>query len=346
MRTFLSGARRTQVLLFVTTLGNLVEAQSVRTPAGFVSIGSLDGEHDAFATLTDVLLLGNGLTLVLDRLEHRVVAFDSTGRFRWQYGRAGSGPGEFRWPAKLISLSDSAFGVVDVARGRVIELIGKPSSGSFASERPGPIGGMFMCAGAGRLAVARASAGGESITTVDLVGQTRDSVSALDLSAFGAGADDVASSSPVGCALAGNAWLQVNGSSGQLAFVDRARKRRLVSQLSNFSGFSVKPAGKGITEITTPLDRHSAPWQVLTLPSGFFVIPVQDRRTTGLNRARTAPVFETLATYVYLVSAADSLSTLRVATPGVVRALRRGVAAMEASGEYPRILVGPAPWAK
>jgi hypothetical protein len=346
MRTKAESTIVTLALLMGAASIHDAKAQESRAMQGAVTIGSLDGEHDAFANLTDVLLLGNGLTLVLDRIEQRVVAFDAAGAFRWQYGRAGSGPGEFRWPAKLLSFTDSSFGVVDVARGRVIELNGSRAAVSFVGERLGPVGGMFMCSSAGQLAVARYSTSGSSIRLTDLESGARDSVYLLDLASSGSVADDVVASSPLGCGVRNSGWLQLNGSSGQLFHVDVARKRTLRSQLPDFSGFSVKPRGPGVVTISTPPDRHTAPWQILTLPSGLFVVPMQDRKTLGLNKARTAPVFQTLATYAYLVSVGDSLSIRRVATQGIVRAVGKGIAAVEIPGEVPQIIVVPVAWAR
>lgn len=64
-------------------------------------IGSLEGEHDAFARIEAVELLSDGRIVVLDRGAHTVTVFDSSGGHLSSFGGDGDGPGELRFPVSL-----------------------------------------------------------------------------------------------------------------------------------------------------------------------------------------------------------------------------------------------------
>lgn len=85
-----------------------------------LTIGSLDGEHDAFGRIMDVAQDGRGRIFVADDLQHTVLVFDTTGEFIVRLGRQGAGPGEFQAPWRLeVGTSDSLF-VWDSQQSRIL----------------------------------------------------------------------------------------------------------------------------------------------------------------------------------------------------------------------------------
>ncbi len=60
-----------------------------------------------FMQIWDVEVDHLGAIYVLDAQRHQVLRYDSTGHFIQAFGRQGSGPGEFRWPARLVWMADS-----------------------------------------------------------------------------------------------------------------------------------------------------------------------------------------------------------------------------------------------
>jgi hypothetical protein len=81
------------------------------------------------STLTDSILLrprliaaGGGSVYVYDYGDQSVKAFDAGGRWRWQLGRRGEGPGEFLNPFDLDVGPDGVVWVLDVDAGRITRL--------------------------------------------------------------------------------------------------------------------------------------------------------------------------------------------------------------------------------
>lgn len=109
----------------------LLSQQVVRMPAAeqvlrrevrelFV-VGAADGRGgDVFGSVGDVGFDGAENLYVLDRLNTRVVVFDSTGRFVRTLGRRGGGPGEFGAPQQMAVTADGEVIVSDVGRRTLV----------------------------------------------------------------------------------------------------------------------------------------------------------------------------------------------------------------------------------
>lgn len=86
----------------------VVPAPSDRARAAFARVLRIDGgtrEAPVFGRLADVAPSRSADTLyVLDEMEARVSAFDARGRFLFEFGSKGPGPGEFRGPTRLLVL--------------------------------------------------------------------------------------------------------------------------------------------------------------------------------------------------------------------------------------------------
>jgi hypothetical protein len=103
----------TAVLIGLTaSVGPLAAQQVVRLPArdsvlareprALFSVGTADGRTaDAFGAVADVAFDAAENLYVLDRLNARVVVFDSTGRLARTMGRRGGGPGELGAPQQM-----------------------------------------------------------------------------------------------------------------------------------------------------------------------------------------------------------------------------------------------------
>lgn len=92
-------------------------------------IGSLSGEHDAFGRIWDARFTASGRIAVADVQSSQVLVFDHSGRFMHAVGRAGDGPGEFRFPAVLGPGPEDSLLVWDARSGRVSVF---DSTGRFA----------------------------------------------------------------------------------------------------------------------------------------------------------------------------------------------------------------------
>lgn len=94
-----------------------------------VSLGQLDDVDapDVFGLEIDVALDDKGNIHVLDRRNHAVKIFDPQGRHVGSFGRAGPGPGEFRDPSALETMSDGNVMVAD--RGNRIKVFSPKDSG-------------------------------------------------------------------------------------------------------------------------------------------------------------------------------------------------------------------------
>ena len=102
---------------------------SVTTPAGAQELRVGGGERPLFELATtpvgplvlpaDVAVGSNGRIYVVDGGNHRVVAFDSSGKFLFTIGRRGAGPGELRDPVGIATDSRGRVYVADKGNGRV-----------------------------------------------------------------------------------------------------------------------------------------------------------------------------------------------------------------------------------
>lgn len=71
------------------------------------------------ATVTDVVVGGAGHFLAVDARGRRLIVFDSSGRLQAVLGRAGAGPGEYRFPYLAAVTEDGAFVVLDETLARL-----------------------------------------------------------------------------------------------------------------------------------------------------------------------------------------------------------------------------------
>jgi 6-bladed beta-propeller protein len=76
------------------------------------TIGTLDGEHDAFGRVQAVDFIGGNL-IVLDNQKMVVSVFTADGEFATSFGGEGFGPGEFAMPMGLFEGFDGKVWVWD-----------------------------------------------------------------------------------------------------------------------------------------------------------------------------------------------------------------------------------------
>jgi len=93
-------------------------------------------EETTLAPLVSLAVDGEGNVYALDRQEHRIMVYDSTGRFLRQIGRPGQGPGELLYPASLDIDEEGFIYVVNVGNRRVE--IYRPGGEYHASFTPEP----------------------------------------------------------------------------------------------------------------------------------------------------------------------------------------------------------------
>jgi hypothetical protein len=90
-----------------------LEEHAIRRLDPDLLIGEVLGPSEyTFAQLVDVAATARGDLLALDSQEGRVSVYSEAGSFVKAWGRPGSGPGEFRWPRRLL-VSESRIGVWD-----------------------------------------------------------------------------------------------------------------------------------------------------------------------------------------------------------------------------------------
>ena len=83
------------------------------------SISPLVDEGDGFFGAQEVAVLENDRIAVLDGDAKRVVVYDADGGFLAQYGREGSGPGEFQMPFEMAAAPGGGVVVYDVMNRRL-----------------------------------------------------------------------------------------------------------------------------------------------------------------------------------------------------------------------------------
>jgi hypothetical protein len=88
-----------------------------------VEVGSI-GESSATELFAPRALTAarTGGFAVFDRDENTLLRFDKTGRSLWRFGRAGSGPGEFKEVTDVEALDDGGFIVLDEGNARVTQV--------------------------------------------------------------------------------------------------------------------------------------------------------------------------------------------------------------------------------
>lgn len=84
-----------------------------------LEIHPLQEEGAGFFGVTDLGVLTGSRIAVLDGDSKRVVLYDEAGGFLAQYGREGSGPGEFQFPLDLVARPDGGVSVFDIMNRRL-----------------------------------------------------------------------------------------------------------------------------------------------------------------------------------------------------------------------------------
>lgn len=74
---------------------------------------------DGFFEATDVTVTDDGSIAVMDRMGKKVVLFDTEGELLRQYGREGSGPGEFQYPLVITPIPEGGVAVFDMMNRRL-----------------------------------------------------------------------------------------------------------------------------------------------------------------------------------------------------------------------------------
>lgn len=84
------------------------------SPASTVTLtGAETGDSSAFATVGAVRWLEDGRIVVADIAANRLLVFDSTGKYLRALGRAGDGPGEFRYIGSVTALPGDSLATFD-----------------------------------------------------------------------------------------------------------------------------------------------------------------------------------------------------------------------------------------
>ena len=98
-------------------------------------LGSVDGPIEtAFWAISDAMLLGDSAILVVDRIPVSFRVFTREGRFDYQFGGAGQGPGEFQSISSVFLRGDTLI-AFDARGGRVSRFL---TSGEFLDSEPAP----------------------------------------------------------------------------------------------------------------------------------------------------------------------------------------------------------------
>ena len=99
--------------------GLLLPADSVVEVVSSVTLAP--AADDPIGLASDIAVLPEGVA-VADRLQSNVKVFDWEGQLVRSFGRAGTGPGEFRSPGALAALPDGRLAVLDVGRGASVSI--------------------------------------------------------------------------------------------------------------------------------------------------------------------------------------------------------------------------------
>ena len=161
----------TMLVVALAAGGHSAVAQSVQprpatvmrlSAAPVLSIGALEGPDEyLFANINGGALLADGSVVVSDQANFRVQRFDSEGKHLWSRGRAGEGPGEFKYVALAPSCTtEEAIMVYDIHTQRV-SVFG--IDGDLVDDYRFLYNGLplrkFGCAASGRVAFTGSSVG-------------------------------------------------------------------------------------------------------------------------------------------------------------------------------------------
>jgi len=88
------------------------------TPLAVIA-GSAEDEAADISTVTPALFLGDGRLLGIDRQRQVLVLFSADGASRQEFGRQGSGPGEYGAVGTILPIGGDRFLVMDFRNGRI-----------------------------------------------------------------------------------------------------------------------------------------------------------------------------------------------------------------------------------
>jgi hypothetical protein len=150
------GARFTSILLATLALACRDSAPQPAAPDPAAPVRVAAATPGPVVTIVDSLVLqepadsplggfttfwgisADGQIVISDITGRQVVVFDRDGRFLYNLGRNGGGPGEFQFPATVLTdLADNQVGVLDLDRQRV--LLFDVGSGKFVREVVTPL---------------------------------------------------------------------------------------------------------------------------------------------------------------------------------------------------------------
>ncbi len=126
-------------------------------------IGSLAGrEWEQFGSVSRVAFDGAGLLYVFDTQANRIIVVDTGGALAREIGRAGEGPGEFRFATEMVAMEDGMVVVADIGHRayhlfdpngdfmRMVRMGGDPSSTTVSSHLAQRGAGALITASGGR----------------------------------------------------------------------------------------------------------------------------------------------------------------------------------------------------
>lgn len=106
-------------------------------------VGGEDGE-DFFGLISDVLFDDEGKLYLLDTRLGEVVVYDMSGERRGTLSREGDGPGEVRFPTKILFMPDGSLGIAQNFPGKIV-MVGKDDTpkGMWEVNKAKTEGGFF-----------------------------------------------------------------------------------------------------------------------------------------------------------------------------------------------------------
>ena len=126
-------------------------------------IGSLAGrEWEQFGSVSRVAFDGAGLLYVFDTQANRIIVVDTGGALVREIGRAGEGPGEFRFATEMVAMEDGMVAGADIGHRayhlfdpngdftRMVRMGGDPSSTTVSSHLAQRGAGALITASGGR----------------------------------------------------------------------------------------------------------------------------------------------------------------------------------------------------
>jgi len=120
------------VLLFaIALLSGLETAHAKAKYQDIKYLFSIEKKEDRFKHPSDVAISREGLVYVLDGVNNRVVVFDDAGQYQFEFGKGGSGEGEFSTPLGLSLDRKGNVYIADSGNHRVVAL---NSMGDFLYE--------------------------------------------------------------------------------------------------------------------------------------------------------------------------------------------------------------------